>query len=188
DVLVRCSDGLSGQVHKEEIAEIVTGARDLQAAADRLIALANERGGPDNITVVIARFDGDGLRPASAHEEVGHQVYPLIATETSTEPVPVYPGSPPPLPTPRARWPAPSPTLRRHVALAAARASSTGSARGRESAWRAAGARAARRARHRARPGGAAPGSGRRDWRVPSTTAARRTRERGVPRCPWPVA
>src|SRR5438552_1233956 len=104
DILVLCSDGLSGQVKKEEIAEIVTRERDLQAACDRLIALANERGGPDNITVVIARFDGDGLRSAAAGEEVGHQVYPLIDTETSTEPVPVYRGSRPPLPARESRW------------------------------------------------------------------------------------
>ena len=86
DVLVLCSDGLSGQVKKEEIAQIV--------------ALANERGGPDNITVVIARFDGDGLRYSGSGqpEDVGHQVYPLIDTETSTEPVPIYKGSRPPVP------------------------------------------------------------------------------------------
>src|SRR5438477_8605006 len=64
DALVLCSDGLSGQVKKEEMAEVATRERDLQAACDRLIALANERGGPDNITVIIARFDGEGLRPA----------------------------------------------------------------------------------------------------------------------------
>src|SRR5439155_80317 len=104
DVLVLCSDGLSGQVKKEEIAEIVTRERDLQEACDRLIALANERGGPDNVTVVLARFDGDGLRSAAAGEEVGHQVYPLIDTEVSTEPVPVYRGSRPPLPARENRW------------------------------------------------------------------------------------
>src|SRR5467141_1251300 len=103
DVLVLCSDGLSGQVKKEEIAQIVTQATDLAAACDRLIALANERGGPDNITVVMARFDGDGLRSATAQEEVGHQVYPLIDTETSTEPVPIYKGSRPPVPAKDAR-------------------------------------------------------------------------------------
>src|SRR2546428_1540288 len=104
DVLVLCSDGLSGQVKKEEIAEIVNSERDLQAACDRLIALANQRGGPDNITVIIARFDGEGLRSAGGEGEVGHQLYPLIDTETSTEPVPVYRGSPPPVPNRRARW------------------------------------------------------------------------------------
>ena len=104
DVLVLCSDGLSGQIKKEEIAETVNRERGLQAACDRLIALANERGGPDNITVVLARFDGDGLRLADSTAEVGHQVYPLIDTETSTEPVPVYTGSPPPEPAARGRW------------------------------------------------------------------------------------
>src|SRR3989442_7272291 len=100
DVLVLCSDGLSGQVKKDEIAEIAGRAPDLPAACDRLIALANERGGPDNITVVIARFDGDGLRYSGSGqpEDVGHQVYPLIDTETSTEPVPIYKGSRPPVP------------------------------------------------------------------------------------------
>ncbi len=86
DILVLCSDGLSGQVKKDEIAEIVTRERDLQAACDRLIA------------------DGDGLRSAAAGEEVGHQVYPLIDTETSTEPVPVYRGSRPPVPARENRW------------------------------------------------------------------------------------
>jgi PPM family protein phosphatase len=103
DVLVLCSDGLTGQVKKEEIGAIAGDARDLPAACDRLIALANERGGPDNITVIIARFDGDGLRAAEAGNAPGHQAYPLVDTETSTEPVPVYHGSPPPVPK-RTRW------------------------------------------------------------------------------------
>jgi len=104
DVLVLCSDGLSGLVKKEEIAEIVGRASDLAQACERLIATANARGGPDNITVIVARFDGDGLRSAEAQEEVGHQIYPLIDTETSTEPVPVYTGSRPPVPAKQTRW------------------------------------------------------------------------------------
>src|SRR6266704_3321405 len=104
DLLVLCSDGLSGLVKKEEIAEVVGQGTELAAAADRLIALANERGGPDNITVVIARFDGEGLRPPDGGDDVGHQVYPLIDTETSTEPVPVYKGSPAPVSTKQVRW------------------------------------------------------------------------------------
>jgi PPM family protein phosphatase len=104
DVLVLCSDGLTGQVRNEEIGAIAGSGPDLAAACDRLIALANERGGPDNITVIIARFDGDGLPAAEAGDAPGHQVFPLIDTETSTEPVPVYRGSPPPLSARRARW------------------------------------------------------------------------------------
>jgi serine/threonine protein phosphatase PrpC len=104
DTLVLCSDGLSGQVRREEIAHIVSATSDPSTACDRLIALANERGGPDNITVVVARFEGDGLQTSEAGAEIGHQVYPLIDTETNTEPVPVYKGSKPPQPARRARW------------------------------------------------------------------------------------
>ncbi len=63
-----------------------------------LIDLANERGGPDNITVVTARFTGDGLKDPDNDEDVGHQVFPLLDPESTTEPVPVYRGSPPPEP------------------------------------------------------------------------------------------
>src|SRR2546422_9248434 len=76
DILVLCSDGLSGQVKKEEIAEIVTRAGGLQTAADRLIALATERGGPGNITVVIARFVVIGR--ASCRERVQSSVVRLL--------------------------------------------------------------------------------------------------------------
>ena len=40
----------------EELLEIVQGAPDLKAAASRLIQRANENGGPDNITVILARW------------------------------------------------------------------------------------------------------------------------------------
>jgi protein phosphatase len=61
DTLVICSDGLSGKVHQDEIAQIVHEARDFKSACQHLINLANERGGEDNITVVIAQFSGSGL-------------------------------------------------------------------------------------------------------------------------------
>lgn len=96
DIIVMCSDGLSGQVKKEEIAEVVTSnLSDLSAACGRLIDMANERGGPDNITVVVAHLSGDGLREMAGDETVGHEVYPLLDTESTTEPVPVYKGAPP---------------------------------------------------------------------------------------------
>jgi protein phosphatase len=61
DTLVLCSDGLSGQVKREEIAEYVSRQSDLEKLGSELISLANTRGGPDNITVAVARFDGPGL-------------------------------------------------------------------------------------------------------------------------------
>ena len=98
DVLVLCSDGLSGQVKKDEIASVMSSTPDLVEACAKLIEAANERGGPDNITAVAARFGGGGLPEPDGAAEVGHQVYPLTEAETTTEPVPVYTGSPAPVP------------------------------------------------------------------------------------------
>ncbi len=59
DLLVLCSDGLFGVVRDEEIADAVS-REEPAAAVDRLIALANSRGGPDNISVVVAKVPGTG--------------------------------------------------------------------------------------------------------------------------------
>lgn len=75
DTLVLCSDGLSGQVTREEIAEIVSGTSDLTVACQQLIDRANQAGGPDNITVIVARFDGEGLVEAEEADQVGHQEF-----------------------------------------------------------------------------------------------------------------
>lgn len=80
DTLVLCSDGLSGLVNKDEIAEVVRTQPDLMAACKTLIDMANANGGPDNITVIIARFDGAGLQPAAEDDAVGHRVFPLPDT------------------------------------------------------------------------------------------------------------
>jgi len=62
DTLLLCSDGLSGKLRNEDIRQIVADAGDLGAACSALVAEANNRGGEDNITVVLARFTGDDLR------------------------------------------------------------------------------------------------------------------------------
>lgn len=56
DTYLLCSDGLSGPVSDEEILEIMSTAADLKTAASRLIERANQNGGPDNITCVLARW------------------------------------------------------------------------------------------------------------------------------------
>jgi PPM family protein phosphatase len=62
DILLLCSDGLSGKLRAEDIQKIVLeNNSDLATACDKLIDEANNRGGEDNITVVLARFDGDDL-------------------------------------------------------------------------------------------------------------------------------
>src|SRR5713226_973713 len=57
DVLLICCDGLTRMVTEPEIAGTLQAETDPTRAAEKLVALANERGGPDNITVVIARLD-----------------------------------------------------------------------------------------------------------------------------------
>lgn len=61
DVLILCSDGLSGKLQDHEIAQIVLESSTYREACRVMIGLANHRGGDDNITVVIARFEGGGL-------------------------------------------------------------------------------------------------------------------------------
>ena len=63
DTALLCSDGLTAVVEAAEIATVVMEEDDLSTACQRLVDLSNERGGPDNITVVIARVTGNGLAP-----------------------------------------------------------------------------------------------------------------------------
>jgi protein phosphatase len=57
DVLVLCSDGLSNQVTSQEITSIVASHDDLEAMSEALIKRALETGAPDNVTVVVARYN-----------------------------------------------------------------------------------------------------------------------------------
>ena len=57
DCYVLCSDGLSGMLADEQMAHIVRGTDDLDRAVERLISGANEEGGIDNISVVLARIE-----------------------------------------------------------------------------------------------------------------------------------
>ena len=59
DLFVLCSDGLTGHVRDEEIAELAEKCSDPQLLVDALIQLANDRGGEDNITVVAVRYESE---------------------------------------------------------------------------------------------------------------------------------
>jgi serine/threonine protein phosphatase PrpC len=61
DRFLLCSDGLSGKLRAEEMQEIVARGRDFATACAEMVALANRRGGEDNITVVLAEVTGDEL-------------------------------------------------------------------------------------------------------------------------------
>src|SRR5579864_1791935 len=56
DSLLLCSDGLTRMVTDPEIASTLLTTRTAQEAADRLIELANEYGGVDNVTVIVLRI------------------------------------------------------------------------------------------------------------------------------------
>jgi protein phosphatase len=86
DILLLCSDGLSGKLRGEDMLRIVTESDgDLERACAALVDEANERGGEDNITVVLARLTGDDLPgpntdritvelpPAEADDTIGHE-------------------------------------------------------------------------------------------------------------------
>jgi serine/threonine protein phosphatase PrpC len=89
DVVVLCSDGLHGPVTDQEMRDILAGQTDLKKAGEGLLQKALERDGPDNITVILARFDGSGLADPTPADTVGFVSYdpgpdPVSATgETS---------------------------------------------------------------------------------------------------------
>ena len=122
DTLVLCSDGLSTQINRDKIAELVGGEKDLTQTCRKLIDAANAAGGPDNITVIVARFEGDGLPEYDDADEndeslVRHRPFPLDDSgaaaivappgneNETTQPIPVTArpsaqllGAPPPAP------------------------------------------------------------------------------------------
>jgi len=133
DTLVLCSDGLSGKVRADEIARLIQASPDLSAACQSLIALANERGGEDNITVVIVQFSGSGL-PSSISDTVEPENLarlPDTPTELRWEDAPVTdqlsnsgpteklgavpPAATEPLPTPPPSLFSPRPTEKIHT-------------------------------------------------------------------------
>jgi PPM family protein phosphatase len=68
DVLLLCSDGLHGLVPNEEIEAVLSS--NLEEAAPLLVALANERGGHDNVSVLVASMADDSLPEPSIEQTV----------------------------------------------------------------------------------------------------------------------
>lgn len=69
DIYLLCSDGLNDVLADEEIAELLARhGEDLDTAARRMVERANERGGPDNISVILARIVGDEGGDTELHE------------------------------------------------------------------------------------------------------------------------
>jgi serine/threonine protein phosphatase PrpC len=66
DYYLLCSDGLYDLVRDEEIASVLSESEDIHVAGERMIALAKERGGHDNITVGIIGIKQGGSEAAEA--------------------------------------------------------------------------------------------------------------------------
>jgi protein phosphatase len=69
DAVLLCSDGLTRELSDAQIAAVLSDATDAQAAADRLVDLANQAGGEDNITAIVVRY---APKPAGAFARIGH--------------------------------------------------------------------------------------------------------------------
>lgn len=65
DWILLCSDGLCGVVSEAEIELVLAESASIEQAAEALVALANECGGPDNVTVVVCSLASDLPRTAT---------------------------------------------------------------------------------------------------------------------------
>jgi serine/threonine protein phosphatase PrpC len=83
DVLLLCSDGLTGMIGEDEVRQIVSSAASLRDAGRALVDAATEAGGRDNITVVLFRLEqvGAGGRSSSAGDDT-------LAAEQDRPPAP----------------------------------------------------------------------------------------------------
>jgi PPM family protein phosphatase len=84
DIVLLCSDGLSGKLRADDILQLIADADgDLARASEALVDEANLRGGEDNITVVLARFSGEDL-PAPSTDRITVELPPPDGDDTIT--------------------------------------------------------------------------------------------------------
>ena len=72
-----CSDGLSGMVRTDELRDVLATQKDPLDACKELTDRANRAGGHDNITVIVADFDGPALPVRGADDELSYKKYAL---------------------------------------------------------------------------------------------------------------
>jgi serine/threonine protein phosphatase PrpC len=106
DRVLVCSDGLTAMLSEEEIGDVLTSVADPQDAADRLVHLANEAGGEDNITVIVVDIlavegppDGEAEPPDSVEVDPNadpNETATIPAVDEAGEPVAEAPGEPAP--------------------------------------------------------------------------------------------
>jgi protein phosphatase len=77
DRLMLCSDGLVGVVTDEEIGAVLGAVDDPEEASRALCDMANAAGGPDNITCIVARVEGEAVPEPSAEELIHYQLWKI---------------------------------------------------------------------------------------------------------------
>ncbi|HET8672453.1 MAG TPA: Stp1/IreP family PP2C-type Ser/Thr phosphatase [Thermoleophilaceae bacterium] len=84
DVYLLCSDGLTGMVSEERVAEILRARSSLEQAARDLVTAANENGGKDNITVVLFKLVDEAKVQGAVESDTlsGTEQLPVDAIET----------------------------------------------------------------------------------------------------------
>ncbi len=91
DAYVLCSDGLSGMIDDDEILDLVQSSAELSDVCKKLIALANEHGGEDNVTAVVVRIESNGenvglsdtlAAPGMVAPRVGQASIPDVTADT----------------------------------------------------------------------------------------------------------
>lgn len=128
DTVVLCSDGLHGLVEDDEIREVAL-TMPLADAVDRLIDMANERGGTDNITAIIAHIDALDLpETIAANREAAERStveLPVTVTTARVDPDEAAADDEPEAPRAAPAQPAPAlatpPKLQSHTPPAAPR-------------------------------------------------------------------
>jgi len=92
DILLLCSDGLSGMVRFDEIRELLKSSVEPLDICKGLTERANMAGGHDNITVIVVQFDGNTLKPLDESDEpLKYRKYTL-GDESFSDTVPLAAG------------------------------------------------------------------------------------------------
>lgn len=86
DTLLLCSDGLSGMIRYEEIRQILLEHEDTLEACRVLTDKANDAGGHDNVTVIVAKFDGNGLPEATDDDPALRYAKYILPEDAGSEP------------------------------------------------------------------------------------------------------
>jgi protein phosphatase len=97
DMFLLCSDGLSGKLSAEDMRDCILMTSSLDQACSRMVSTAIERGGEDNVTVLLAELEGEGLPATPWGERLTRTIEAVTRFDYATGSG--YAAPPPPAPT-----------------------------------------------------------------------------------------